>query len=78
MSGWTSDQNQLVAGIIIWNTESGEINAVGRLKTLSKKVKDIQIRDIDWDGLSSCEEENNMIRMDIFFFSFINCNPTEL
>ena len=76
--GWTSDQNQLVAGIIVWNTESGAINTVGRLKTLSRKVKDLQMRDIDWDGLSSCEAENKMIRMDIFFFSFINCNPAEL
>ena len=72
------DQNQLVAGIIVWNTESGSINTVGRLKTLSRKVKDLQIRDIDWADLSSCEAENKMMRLDIFFFSFINCNPNEL
>ena len=73
--GWTSDQNPLVAGIIVWNTESGAINSLGRLKTLSRKVKDLQLRDIDWDDLSSCEAENKLVRMDIFFFSFINCGP---
>ena len=73
--GWTSDQDPLVAGIIVWNTESGAINSLGRLKTLSRKVKDLQLRDIDWDELSSCEAENKLVRMDIFFFSFINCGP---
>ena len=72
--GWTPDQNQLVAGVLVWNTEADTVNSIGRLKTLSKKVKDLQLKNIDWEDMSICLEDNKPLRMDIFFFSYINCD----
>jgi len=57
-----------VAGMIVWNKEEGSINSVAKLKTLSKNVKDLQLKDVNWDQLC----DNKYMQLDIFFFSYIN------
>jgi len=66
--GWSGDQAPLVAGMIVWNKEEGSINSVAKLKTLSKNVKDLQLKDVNWDQLC----DNKYMQLDIFFFSYIN------
>ena len=65
---WTKQEGTLVAGMVIWNNDSNTINAIGPLKTLSRTVKDLQIKCIDWDV---DETEANYLKMDIFFFSLL-------
>jgi len=65
---WTKQEGTLVAGMVVWNNDSDTINAIGPLKTLSRNVKDLQIKCIDWDV---DETESNYLKMDIFFFSFL-------
>jgi len=64
---WTRHQSLLVAGMIVWNDDDiGTINAIAGLKTLSRNVKDLQLKSIDWDIDMT---EAKYLKIDVFFFS---------
>jgi len=72
--GWTGrNQHPLVAGMLVWDKDAGTINSVGSLKTLSKKVKDLQMKDIDWEDLRG----SSYVQIDTFIFSYMTCTDDQ-
>lgn len=71
--GWTKNDNTLVAGMIVWDPDKEIVNQIGALKTLQGNVKDIQLKNIDWEELEDCTN----CRVDIFLFSSVNCHQQE-
>ena len=72
--GWTGrSHHPLVAGMLVWNKDAGTISSVGGLKTLSKKVKDLQMKDIDWSHL----EYSSYVQIDTFLFSYMTCSEDQ-
>ena len=66
---WRGKQTSLVAGMMMWIEENPEVNILGYLKTLKKKVKDLQVKNINWEDFGDAE----FIRIEIFLFSSLSC-----
>ena len=62
-------QTSLVVGMMMWREENPEVKIIGNLKTLKKGVKDLQVKDIDWEDLG----DEEFVRIDIFLFSSLAC-----
>jgi len=66
---WRGKQTSLVAGMMMWIEENPEVNVVGYLKTIKKKVKDLQVKNVNWEDFGDAE----FIRVEIFLFSSLSC-----
>jgi len=67
--GWRGQQAALVVGLLVWSEGETQARILGRLKTLKNNVKDMQVKEIDWESFQSSE----FIRVELFLFSPLSC-----
>ena len=66
---WKRMQTSLVVGMMMWKEGNPEVNIIGHLRTLMKEVKDLQVKDINWEDFG----DEEFVRLDIFLFSPLVC-----
>ena len=55
---WKGRQTPLVQGMMMRREENPEVKIIGHIKTLKNRLKDLQVKNIDWEDIFENKKEN--------------------
>lgn len=70
---WSPGGPSLLAGVMVWREDRPGAARVAPFRRLQGSVKDVQLKEIDWQELGE-EDSGARLRVEVFLLSSLTCD----